>query len=122
MVRPEKWICINAECRKTNWLDVSLVEMARKEKKKLLLVCGNCGFVLTLDGSVGSVEKEKDWQDCILYTGSENRLPSGKLSHNMYLDHEGRSYDRNEYICEHGVDPEIYLKWRDRGSPMSGEG
>jgi hypothetical protein len=114
-----QWVCTNSECRKVNLMDVSVVEMARKKKKKLILVCGNCGYVST---SEDSVEKEKNWLDCIPFTGLQKRLPSHKLGNNKYLDNEGRSYDRNEYIYKHGVDPEIYLNWRNRGSPMSSEG
>jgi hypothetical protein len=60
--------------------------------------------------------KEKDWLNCVPLMESEKRLPSGKLSANYYSDHEGKSWDREEYILKYGVDPEIYLKWRDRGS------
>jgi hypothetical protein len=114
----DKWICTNSECGKINTIDASQVEMAGK--KKIMLVCGNCGYASISEKSAG---KAPSWLDCIPFAGLENRLPIRKRGDNNYEDYRGRSWGRDEYTYEYKVDPEIYLNWLHRGKPtMSIEG
>jgi hypothetical protein len=104
-----KWCCRNGECKRMNLQDNSIVKMAEEKNKRLLMVCGTCGYVYQF--------KERDttrggnWLVCIPFMGMEKHLPTGTISSGTYEDYQGKSWSINDFIEKYGVDPDLYLKW-----------
>lgn len=109
------WCCRNPECKRKNLQDNSIVKMAEEKKKRLLMVCGTCGFVHQF--------KQKDetkggsWLVCIPFKGMEKNLPTGMNSAGQFYDFQGKAWSVNDYIEEYGVDPNLYLKWVNARKP-----
>jgi hypothetical protein len=69
-------------------------------------ICENCGAVNVLENEEGG-----DWIGCVLPTGFEWALPSGKIvpvvGAAIYKDAGGSPYSRADYIEKYNIDPEI---------------
>jgi len=109
-----KWCCRNSECKRINLQDNSIVEMAKEKNKKLLMVCGTCGYVYQF--------KERDttgggnWV-CIPFKGMEKIIPTGSRSDGKFLDYQGKAWSINDYIEEYGLAPNLYLEWVNARKP-----
>jgi hypothetical protein len=104
-----KWCCRNAECKRINLMDKSIVEMAKEKNKRLLMVCGTCGYVYQFEEK--DITRGDRWQASIPLRGMERHLPTGMISDGTFKDFEGKSWSINDFIEKHGVDPNLYLNW-----------
>ncbi len=108
------WHCKNMDCQAENLVDRTLIEKAIGEGKKVTLICGNCGFVNNPKNIVE--EKHNTWLECIPFTGSERKLPTGRTP-DGWKDYMGRPFSRIDFIKKYQVDPEINWEWRKKRSP-----
>lgn len=71
--------------------------------------CPNCGSVIELQNV--HVNLDSQWLPCVLPTGFEWNLPSGKLTPAVgpviYVDATGNHLSREEYLSKFNIDPEI---------------
>lgn len=77
--------------------------------------CANCGAVNLTE--LPEVIESENWLPCILPTGFEWFLPSGKITpvvgEAIYVDAFGAHISKAEYIAKYNLDPEIaYTKMR----------
>jgi hypothetical protein len=98
-----------------NLIDSLQVEEATKNKQMVLLICGTCGFVHSQDKMNGP--EKANYLACNPLTTTESRLPSGRLPGDNYCDYLGKACNREDFIIKYGIDPKIYLYWRDAGKP-----
>jgi hypothetical protein len=110
-----KWCCRNAECKRINLMDKSIVEMAKAKNKRLLMVCGTCGYVYQFEEK--DIARGGSWLECIPFREMERHLPTGTISNGTYEDYQGESWSINDFIERYGVDPELYLNWVKAGKP-----
>ena len=79
------------------------------------IVCACCGAVQIVE-LPEKVESE-NWLPCVLPTGFEWNLPSGKITpvvgEPIYKDAMGADFSHKEYMTKYNIDPEIaYTKMR----------
>lgn len=111
-----KWCCKNGECKRLNAVDESLIKELEAKKLKVNLICGTCGYVHGID-EINKSKIGSDWNVDIPCNNAERMLPIGRMSNGDYIDYMGKPITRHESIEKYGIDPEIYLKWRDAGKP-----
>jgi hypothetical protein len=75
-----------------------------------------------LVGMYMHIKKNKKFSDYlkdIPFNGQEKRPPTGKNPDGTFKDYNSSEKDwkKEEFIIEFGVDPDLYLKWRDAGKP-----
>ena len=110
-----KWCCKNPECEMKNLSEDNGIDEASEKDLKLMLICAGCGFVET-PVKIGTKNSE-DYLHDIPFKGFERRLPAGRNPNWTFVDYQGKSFDRRNFIMRYGVDPERYLKWKDAGKP-----
>lgn len=110
-----KWCCKNPSCRRMNLVEKKDIDEALEQGLKPMLVCSNCGLCYkpTNQGTKSSA----NYLECIPFDGWEYRLPMGRGSQGTFFDYHGKEISRLEFITRYGVDPDLYLKWRDAGKP-----
>lgn len=78
-------------------------------------LCKNCGSVNMVTSS--GVKTDDNWLPCVLPTGFEWNLPSGKIcpvvGDPIYLDAGGNRFSYVDYLSKFSIDPEIaYIRMR----------
>ncbi len=73
------------------------------------VVCPHCGTISEIKEDQES--ENENWLECVLPTGFEWSLPSGKIKSAAgtiyYVDSIGNKMSREAYIEKYGIDPEI---------------
>jgi uncharacterized Zn finger protein (UPF0148 family) len=71
------------------------------------VVCPHCGTI----SEVKEEQESENWLECVLPTGFEWSLPSGKIKSAAgtvyYVDSIGNKMSREAYIEKYKIDPEI---------------
>ncbi len=74
------------------------------------VVCPQCGAI----SETKEVQPDEDWLECVLPTGFEWSLPSGKMEMITgtvyYIDAIGNRMTKEAYMNKYSVDPEIAYK------------
>jgi hypothetical protein len=99
-----------------NVVEQEIIDDAIASKKKPLLICRTCGYAYRIAPEETNGKKSKF--ECISFNGQETRLPSGKNPDGTYQDYQGKSWEREQFTIQFGVDPKVYLEWRDSGKPV----
>jgi hypothetical protein len=86
--------------------------MSVKVNKVICACCGSVNEIQSLE-----VPNTENWLPCLLPTGFEWNLPSGKITpvvgEPIYKDANGASFSYKEYLEKYNIDPEIaYTKMR----------
>ncbi len=113
------WDCTNQECEsRNNKVEISIVEAALNEKKRLHVFCAVCGFAPTAkkitvkDRSGAAVNV----CDCLPFEGSESRLPMRKTSTGNYIDCNANEHEQ-KFFLDLGIYPDAYLSWIKHNKP-----
>jgi hypothetical protein len=89
----------------------------KRVNKVVCAACGTANELLETDGT-----EQENWLPCVLPTGFEWNLPSGKITpvvgEPIYKDAMGKDFSREEYLTKYNIDPEIaYTKMRAFSKP-----
>ncbi len=101
-----------------NLVSKAAIDEAMKQKKRAVLICGNCGLVN--DYQRVSSQKpgtEASWLECIPFQGSERKnIPVGAIplpgtsEDVLWVDLNGKSLSRIDFIKIYGRDPKVWWK------------
>jgi hypothetical protein len=112
-----KWCCRTVGCNMMNVVEQEIIDGAIASNKKPLLICRTCGYVYKF--AKKGTAKGPSWLECIPFYGAEARLPTGPNDDGTYQDYKGKGHwEKEKFTIEFGIDPKIYLEWRDSGKPV----
>lgn len=110
------WCCKNPSCRGMNRVEKKQIDEAIKKGLKPVLICSTCGLCYKPKANQGA-NSGANYLECIPFAGWEKYLPTGRGPDDTFFDHKGIQISQFEFIKMYGMDPDLYLKWKDAGKP-----
>ncbi|HNX92869.1 MAG TPA: hypothetical protein PKI17_05025 [Syntrophomonas sp.] len=105
------WKCTNMSCGSTQEIPRQAILDRIKQGKKVVLVCGNCGYISLGDGAVTPGEMDNAYK-CVPWSGSEQRQPAGFTPAGWVSANGEAPISAKLFMARWGVHPEINWRWR----------
>ena len=105
-----KWKCTFTSCGATNEVSrEKILEQISKGKKKIALICDNCGYISLGDGSITPGELDNAFK-CVPWSDSVQRQPIGETPSGWVSAQGEEPISAQHYMMRWGIDP--VRNWR----------
>jgi hypothetical protein len=108
-----KWECTFTSCGATNEISRQWIFDMIAKRKKIALICGNCGYISLGDGSVTPGELDNQFK-CVPWGDSIQRQPIGETPSGWVSAQGEEPISAERYRIRWGVDAALNWQWQQR--------